>query len=141
LTCYIDTSVLAAYYCPELLSEKAQSFLTEQVKLAVSELTTVEMFSAVARKVRMGELSPSDGNRILSIFTSHVDGGLFDVISLEPQHWRIARGWLGLFNTSLKTLDALHLAIASAGGLTLVSSDRHLLQAADSLGVVVHRIG
>ncbi len=71
---YIDTSVLVAYYCPETLSEQVQSFLGVQLKPAVSDLTEVELFSAVARKVRMGDLSPSDGNRILSKFLSHLDG-------------------------------------------------------------------
>jgi hypothetical protein len=138
---YIDTSVLVAYYCPETLSEAVQSFLVDQIKPAVSDLTSVELFSAVARKVRMGGLRQPDGNRILSKFVSHLDGGLFTVISVESQHWRIARGWIGLFNTPLRTLDALHLAIASAGDFTLVTSDRRMLQIADTLGVKVQRIG
>lgn len=137
---YIDTSVLVAYYCPEILSRQVQSFLGEHLKPAVSDLTAAELFSAVAKKVRMGDLSPSDGNRIFSKFLSHLDGGLFTIISPESQHWRIARGWIGLFSTSLRTLDALHLAIASAGDFTLVTSDQHLLQAADTLAVKAYRI-
>jgi hypothetical protein len=137
---YIDTSVLAAYYCPETLSEQVQSFLGGQHKPAVSDLTEVELFSAVARKVRIGDLSSSDGNRILSKFLSHLDGGLFTIISIESQHWRIARSWIGLFSTSLRSLDALHLAIASAGDFTLVTSDQHLLQAADIFAVKTYQI-
>ena len=45
---YIDTSVLVAYYCPEALSEQVQDFLSEQVKPAISTLTEVELFSAIA---------------------------------------------------------------------------------------------
>jgi predicted nucleic acid-binding protein len=132
---YIDTSVLVAYYCPETLSEQVQTFLEAQLKPAVSDLTEVELFSAVARKVRMEDLSSADGNRILSKYLSHLGDGLFRIIHLESQHWRIARGWIGLFNTSLRTLDALHLAIASAGDFTLITSDQRLLMAADTLGV------
>ena len=134
---YIDTSVLVAYYCPEALSEQVQGFLSEQVKPAISTLTEVELFSAIARKVRMGDLSPSDGNRIVSKFLSHMDGNLFSITPVESHHWRIARGWIGLFNTSLRTLDALHLAIASAGDFVLVTSDQHLIQAAGTLDVKV----
>ena len=137
---YIDTSVLVAYYCPETLSEQVQSFLSKQLKPAVSDLTEVELFSAVARKVRMGDLSQLDGNRILSKFLSHLDGGLFTIIPLESQYWRIARGWIGLFNTSLRTLDALHLAIASAGDFTMATSDQRLLQSAETLGVKAYRM-
>jgi hypothetical protein len=134
---YIDTSVLVAYYCPEALSEPVQEFLGEQVKPAVSSLTEVELFSAVARKVRAGELSQPDGNRILSKFLSHLDGNLFTVIPVEFHHWRLARGWIGLFSTPIRTLDALHLAIASVGDFVLVTSDQGLVRAAGTLGVKV----
>lgn len=135
---YIDTSVLVAYYCPEALSEPVQDFLSKQVKPAVSALTEVELFSAVSKKVRAGDLGQPDGNRILSKFLSHLDGNFFTIIPVEVHHWRLARGWIGLFNTSIRTLDALHLAIASAGDFVLVTSDQSLIQAADILGVKVH---
>ena len=134
---YIDTSVLVAYYCPEALSEPVQDFLSEQVKPAVSILTEVELFSAVARKIREGDLGQPDGNRILSKFLSHLDGNFFTIVPVEPHHWRLARGWIGLFNTSIRTLDALHLAIASAGDFVLVSSDQRLIRAAGTLGVKI----
>jgi len=137
---YIDTSVLVAYYCPEALSEQVQDFLSEQVKPAISTLTEVELFSAIARKVRMGDLDQADGNRIVSKFLSHMDCNLFSIIPVESHHWRVARGWIGLFNTSLRTLDALHLAIASVGDFVLVTSDQRLFQAADTLGVKVRVI-
>lgn len=132
---YIDTSVLAAYYCPEPLSRQAQDILGQQVKPALSVLAEVEFFSAVARKVRMEELEMADGNRIIAKFQSHLDGGLFTVISVQNHHWRLARGWIGLFNTPLRTLDALHLAIASDGDLELITSDKYLYQSAEILGV------
>ena len=134
---YIDTSVLVAYYCPEALSESVQNFLSEQVKPAVSTLTEVELFSAIAKKVRTGGLAQRDGNRILSKFLAHLDGNFYSIVSVEFQHWRLARGWIGLFSTPLRTLDALHLAIASVGDLEVVTSDQRLVQAADILGVKV----
>jgi predicted nucleic acid-binding protein len=132
---YIDTSILAAYYCPEILSEKVQAFLRAQIHPAISSLTDVELCSAISKKVRMGELSHADGNRIISKFQSHIDEDLFHIISIEREHWRIARGWLSLFNTSLRTLDALHLAVSSSAQLTIIAADRQLLDSAKSLGV------
>lgn len=137
MRCYLDTSVLVAYYSPETMSEKVQAFLSDQVKPAVSFLTEVELFSAVARKVRMGDLSRRDSGRILSKFLSHLDSDLFTVIPVESRYWRLARDWIGLFNTSLRTLDALHLAIASTEEYELVTSDQQLIKAADMLGVKV----
>ena len=137
---YLDTSVLAAYYCPEALSDQVQRMLSQEARPALSSLTEVELFSAVARKVRTGELGQADGNRILAKFSSHVDGDLFWMIPVEQHHWRLARGWIGLFSTSLSTLDTLHLAIVSSEGLQLVTADRVLFQAAEGLGVEVRLV-
>lgn len=138
---YLDTSMLVAYYCPEALSQQAQSLLSEAVKPALSYLTEVELFSVVAKKVRSKEMGSADGNRILAKFTSHVDGDFYTIIPVENHHWRLARGWIGLFTTSLRTLDVLHLSIASAEELELVTADKLLYQAAEILGVKAQLIG
>lgn len=36
---YLDTSVLAAYYCPEELSKQVQNVLSEQVRPALSQMS------------------------------------------------------------------------------------------------------
>jgi uncharacterized protein len=131
---YIDTSVLAAYYCPEPLSEKADEFLTSYVHPCISGLTEVELFSTVSRKVREGGMSRKDAGRIMARFIAHVDKNFYDYLTVEQHHYRLARDWIGLFKTGLKTLDALHLAIASAEGLTLVTADEGLMKSAKALG-------
>jgi len=57
---YIDTSVLAAYYCPEPLSDKAEEFILASGTPVITDLTRLELFSAISRKVREG-LAPEDG--------------------------------------------------------------------------------
>ena len=47
---YVDTSVLAAYYCPEPLSAAAQTELGQLASPTLSPLVEVELCSAVARK-------------------------------------------------------------------------------------------
>jgi predicted nucleic acid-binding protein len=54
---YLETSVLAAFYVPEPLSAKAERAVRSEAKPAISELTELEFFSAVARKVRSGGLA------------------------------------------------------------------------------------
>ena len=68
---YIDTSVLAAYYCPEPLSDKAEEILLSTGRPAISYLTRLELFSAISRKVREG-MAPRDGNRIIRQFEYHL---------------------------------------------------------------------
>jgi predicted nucleic acid-binding protein len=130
---YLDTSVIVAYYCPESMSLRAQYLLQEHVKPALSFLTEVEFASAVAKKVRQNELDGVDGKRILAKFTSHVDAGLFRIIPVEKHHWQLARGWIDILTTPLRTLDALHLAIASSEELQLVTSDKLFYHAAEML--------
>ncbi len=138
---YIDTSVLAAYYCPEILSDPVQRYLSRHVKPASSFLTEVELYSAVARKVRSQELEMADANRIFAKFQSHLDAGFFTIIPVQNHHWRLARGWIGLFSAPLRTLDALHLSMVSAEDMELVTSDKQLYRSAGMLGVKASLIG
>ena len=124
-----------AYTGDEANTRQVQSLLSEAVKPALSYLTEVEMFSAVAKKVRSGEIGSADGNRILAKFSAHVDSDLYTMIAVLNHHWRLARGWIGLFTTPLRTLDALHLSIASAEEIELVTADKSLYQAALTLSV------
>ena len=131
---YIDASVLGAYYCPEPLSEKAEEFLTAHLHPCISGLTEVELFSAVSRKVREGGMRRKDAGRAMAQFLTHVDKNFYDYLTVEQHHYRLARDWIGLFKTGLKTLDALHLAIASAERLTVVTADKGLSKSAKALG-------
>jgi predicted nucleic acid-binding protein len=134
---YVDTSLLVAYYCPEALSEKAEIFLTSQFPLSISTLTELEVFSAVSRKVREKGLNRTAARRILAKFLSHMEGRFYTCFSVETQHVRLARDWIGQFNTRLKSLDALHLAVASLEGLTLVTADQDLAESAKILSMDV----
>jgi len=134
---YIDTSVVAAYYCPEPLSEKAEDFFTSHMQPAISSLTEVELFSAIARKISEGSLDRSDASRITAKFLSHVDGSFYTLLPVLPNHYRLARDWIGQFHVPLKTLDALHLSLTSSAGRTIVTSDRQIAIAAERLAVDV----
>ena len=135
MTVYIDTSVLVAYYCPEPSSEKIEAFITAQRQVAISALTEIEMFSALSRKVREKAMDRHDGGRIMAKFISHVDGHYFTYIPVEAHHFRLARDWIGMFKLSLRTLDALHLAIASSEGFSIVTTDKGLSKSAKGLGL------
>jgi len=132
---YIDTSVLVAYYCPEPLSEKAEEFLTAHMHPCISALTEVELFSAVSRKVREGGMNRKDAGRIIARFIAHINKNFYEYLTMEQHHYRLARDWIGLFEPGLKSLDALHLAVASAEGLTIVTADGRLSKSAKALAL------
>jgi predicted nucleic acid-binding protein len=91
LTVYIDTSVLVAYYCPEPLSENAETFITAQSELTISALTEIEMFSALSRKVQEKAMDRHDAGRVAAKFISHLDGHYFTYLPVEAHHFRLAR--------------------------------------------------
>jgi predicted nucleic acid-binding protein len=132
---YLDTSVLVAYYCPEALSEVAEKMILADRQPAVSALTEVELVSALARKIRERELSRENANHVLTEFQSHLNQFLFKRIPLERDHYSVAFNWLAQFAVPLRTLDALHLAVAAQNNLELVTADQQLLQSARKLGV------
>ena len=132
---YLDTSILAAYYYPEPLSEIIQNLVRVQAQPVVSSLSEVELMSALSRKIREGGLSVTDGERIAALFSQHLADDLYHRIPVSEQHYQMARDWLRGFQTALRSLDALHLAVAAAADLQLVTADKALASAATHLGV------
>jgi predicted nucleic acid-binding protein len=132
---YLDTSVLVAFYLPERMSAKVQKHLSGSGKAAISSLSEVEFHSAVARRVRMNDLAKSDALKVLSQLRTHVDEGLYRMVPVEQHDYVLARDWLAAFDTPLRTLDALHLAVAFSNDFVLVTADRVFAECATRLGI------
>lgn len=139
---YLDTSAILPYYRQEQASLRVQAMLAEQTRpVLISHLTDVEFTSALARWVRMGELSEPQANRIESAFHDDVSHDRFTLCSVLPEHYRRAAKWLGTRKTSLRTLDALHLACAERHQARLISEDHQLIEAATFFGIDAGRAG
>jgi predicted nucleic acid-binding protein len=137
---YLDTSVLAAYYCPEPLSAQAEKIVISADRPCISSLTEVELASAISRKIREKNLSQEDGNKIFNQFQTHLREPLFRLATVENRHYQTAKNWILQFAVPLKTLDALHLAIAAEGDFTLLTADRQLDISAKYFGIDVVNI-
>ena len=136
---YLDTSIVAAFYLPETASPRVQAFYSRAGRAVISALSEVEFHSALSRRVRMKELSREDARRALAQFRAHVLEGLYELAPLNAHEYLLARDWLGGFDSPLRTLDALHLAVSCSNGLTLVTADNDLAHCAGRLGVKRHR--
>ena len=134
---YVDTSVLVAYYCPETISETAEKLILSSKRPRISSLTEVELASALSRKVREKNLSPDDGNKIFNHFQFHLEQSFYRLTAVEDRHYQTAKAWIVQFSTPLKTLDALHLAVAAEGDLTLLTADKYLGISAKYFGIDV----
>lgn len=137
---YFDTSALLPYYRYEQASERVQFLLAAQTRpVLISHLTEVEVASALARWVRMEELSEPQANRVESAFHDDVSHGRFIRCPIELAHYHRAIHWIGMRKTSLRTLDALHLACAEHYGACLISEDETLVKAATFFGLNAQR--
>jgi predicted nucleic acid-binding protein len=132
---YLDTSVLVAFYLPEPMNSKVQKLCSGLGVIAISGLSEVEFHSALARRIRVNELTKGDALKVLAQFKVHVDGGFYRMIAIEQRDYVLARDWLATFHTPLRTLDALHLATAYSNGLVVVTADKAFAASARHFGV------
>jgi uncharacterized protein len=127
--------VVVAYYCPEPLSRQAERIMRGQMRPAISDLTEVEMVSALARKTRTREMLHEEARRVVAEFLVHLETDLYARLTLGREHFKLAREFIGRFTTPMRTLDALHLAVAAAEGLRIVTGDEHLARSAKTVGL------
>ena len=137
---YVDTSVLVAFYIPEAKSEKAENLLTRKEQFAISSLTEVEFNSAVSRRVRMKEISREIGHCIIAQFNVHLKDRRYYLFPVMQREYELARDWLGNLDSGLRTLDAIHLAVAFCNQHTLVTADAAFGKSARSCGITVKMI-
>ncbi len=137
MTAYVDTSVLAAYYCPEPLSLAAEHALRNLSSPMISDLTLVEFSSAISRKVREKTLLRESAARLIAQFEAHLADGYYEILSLKARDYHLAQSWLGQLTGTLRTLDALHLAVTQTADVSILTADRRLVSEARRLGVSV----
>jgi uncharacterized protein len=137
---YLDTSIVVPAYCSEPLSNRVDELLQRDADLAISDLTEVEFYSALSRKFRQRDLSLDGVQQLSADFQADLNVGMFQRLPVEAVHYQQARTWIGEFNTVLRTLDALHLAIAHQFQMTVVTGDIGLAQSAQVLGVDVELV-
>ena len=134
---YLDTSALVAIYLPEAASDRAEAIVSAELPCAISDLSEVEFYSAISRRLRMKELKRSDALTVIDAFADDVKVQRFQLAHVETSHFRIARSLIARFDTPLRSLDALHVAIARDRGFQLLTLDKSLAKASRRLGLEV----
>lgn len=137
---YLDTSAIAPFYWPEDLSDRVVNVLKQEPDRTISDLTAVEFYSALSRRVRTQEISPSNAQRVIQQFQRHLESGFYQTITPGPHHYSQAQQWLIQFNTPLRALDALHLAIAHNLNRCLVTADSGLARSAQILNIPLQHL-
>ncbi len=137
---YLDTSALLKWYIAEPSSDQVAAFIESHEDLAISRLTLVEGHCALNQRGRAFRRLEADSQAALAAFRTDVEAGLFTLFPVLDEDLIAADALLSvLTSVPLRTLDAVHLAIAQRRQMQrFATSDLVLARAAQSLGFAVH---
>lgn len=124
----IDASVIAAVFLNERDAPAAAALLRDADRLVAPDLLTLEVSSALGRRVRRGQLLAADAKKAFDSLPAAA-------IRLVPHRPLLAAA----FALSLSLRHAIHaclyLALAQAEGVGLATLDRHMATHAAGLGI------
>ena len=130
---FLDTSALVKRYHPERGSAVVQQvFADANARRMISDISLIELHSAFARRVRMGEIRPEDFYAVKAAFAVDIQSGRLAVEALADTDKMEAARLVERYGLSqeLRTLDALHLAVMKRLGTgrlhTVYCADRGL---------------
>lgn len=137
---YIDTSALAKWYLPEPFSDAVEALLDSVGSVLVSRLTSVEFRCLHQRKLRDKQINKKIAQLNQQLFEDHLRQGILHVVPVSDGSFTLADSLIAkLPDTPLRTLDALHLAIAKTSDCKhFATADKTQAKAARALGFNVH---
>lgn len=134
MSVYLDTSVLVALLTNDTLSTRAADFLREtKPSVVVSDFAAAEFASAIARRVGTGELTLDDARHVFSTLDAWLARATRR-IEMTAADVTAAAAFLRRLDLTLRTPDALHIAIVERTGTTLMTFDTKMADSARILG-------
>jgi len=128
--------LLVAALTVEAATGRVQNWLAAQESgsLAISDWVRTEFSSALAIKLRTGQLDAPRRAGALAMLT-RLSLESITVLPVASEHCRAAAKLVDQHALGLRSGDALHLAICAAHGAILCTLDRRLGEAGPAVGV------
>jgi len=135
---YFDSTALVKRYNPERGTRAVNALLSKRGKIAIVATPTIaEFYAVLASQAKQGELTRDDWYSAVFKFESDCERGLFHHIAPTNQTLMRLKD-LTIDYPGLRAIQVMHLALAAELKplrLTMVSSDKRLLDACRPLGV------
>jgi predicted nucleic acid-binding protein len=134
---YIDSAIIVKLLVKEELSDFFQDAL-ENIVLTTSELSLVEVASALLSKVRTKSISEKQRLAAREVFHKKIDAEQILILPLDSPVYSKARSLIEFCHpeVSLRTLDAIHMAACDISqDLPLCATDSRMRAAATKLRI------
>ncbi len=133
----LDASLLVALLTSDAFTQRAHDFLDAELPiLVVSDFAAAEFASAVARMTRTHESTLDDARIVLTdfdVWRSRVADGPHIV----PADVAVAALFTRRLDLTLRTADAINIAIAQRVGATLATFDTKMAASARAVGTPI----
>jgi predicted nucleic acid-binding protein len=138
---YLDTSAVAKWYLNEDGSDAFVAYIKGLDVAVISSLTRTKMSSLLARPRRMGDLDPALESVIFATFLDDIAGGFLSPCPTDDRRLDEAVSLIARYQEHpLRTLDALHLAIARHEQVdAIATADGVMADTAEAMGFAVAR--
>ena len=144
-THFLDSSAVAKLYHAEVGTAEMDALVQDpENECIISQLTTVEICSVFALKVRTGAIASQELEQMQGRFFADLKAGRFHVVVIEPHHTQMAQDLILRYGLSraLRTLGAIQLAVAihlrqASGVDVFVAADARLCASAAAEGFSV----
>ena len=137
MSVYLGASVLIAIFTDDAHSGRVDVLLKSLAEpVVVSDFAAAERASALSRKVRMGLLATDEARAAFSDFDAWVVASS-ERADIRPADIAMTAGVLRRLDLSLRTPDALNIAVAHRLNPALATMDRKMAADALALGIAV----
>ncbi len=137
---YLDTSALAKRYAYESGTEMVDALIADKDNtVVIGNIAVTELYSALSKKRRTGEISEQDFLSALYRFEKDIAEKAYRFLEVD-NHIIAATKILILSYPTLRTYDAIHLALALELfelHPTIVASDETLIETCRAEGLAV----